>query len=207
MRQTGGRQCTAARMQRAIGAWMHQVCSVAKTPHSQTISVEPRCLRLRRRIAFVCSCSNFSPRFAALLGASRAFFCASFGNQFAQELQSLWPKRGRKDIEPVALPPGRFRLFTRPSFTGSLTKTLRKKLPATVIHPSHGHCRAPGRLALGPRGRGHFWKNSLSVQRRGSLITVWLEVRVLPGPPPIFFSIDFICFSLFSPAPGPQVRE
>jgi hypothetical protein len=39
------------------------------------------------------------------------------------------------------------------------------------------------------------------------LITVWLEVRVLPGPPLIFFSPDFICFSRFSPAPGHQVRE
>ena len=30
---------------------------------------------------------------------------------------------------------------------------------------------------------------------------------LLPGPPPIFFSVDFICFSRFSPALGPQVRE
>ena len=39
------------------------------------------------------------------------------------------------------------------------------------------------------------------------LITVWLEVRVLPGPPPRFFALDFICLSPFPPAPDYKVRE
>jgi hypothetical protein len=92
------------------------------------------------------------------------FFCASFGNQFAQELQSLWPKRGRKDIGARGIAAWPVQTFHKAVIHRIAYQTLRKKLPATVIHPSHGHCRAPGRLALGPRGRGHFWKNSLSVQ-------------------------------------------
>jgi hypothetical protein len=41
----------------------------------------------------------------------------------------------------------------------------------------------------------------------GSLITVWLEVRVLPGPPLEFVAIVFISVFVLAPAPDDEVRE
>ena len=42
------------------------------------------------------------------------------GHQLAQQLQPLWPPALRsKKLTPVRLPPGRLRLATRPSWTGS----------------------------------------------------------------------------------------
>ena len=41
------------------------------------------------------------------------------GHQLAQQLQPLCPDLGGKKLTPVTLPPGRLRLATRPSLTGS----------------------------------------------------------------------------------------
>jgi hypothetical protein len=38
-------------------------------------------------------------------------------------------------------------------------------------------------------------------RQNNALITIWLEVRVLPGPPPKFFTFDFIALSPLPPAP------
>jgi len=38
------------------------------------------------------------------------------------------------------------------------------------------------------------------------LITVWLEVRVLPGPPLINFAFDFILIFVLADAPCAKVR-
>ena len=60
------------------------------------------------------------PRFVRTVRVHQHGNCCRLGHELAQQLQSLRPQHGVEKTTPVTLPPGRLRLATRPSLTGSL---------------------------------------------------------------------------------------
>ena len=66
--------------------------------------------------------------------------CRRLGHELAQQLQSLRPQHAGEKTTPVTLPPGRLRLATRPSLTGSLpvAKTIGTVVVAALAASAEG---------------------------------------------------------------------
>ena len=85
-------------------------------------------------------------------------------HQFAQQLQPLRPRLDEKELTPVTLPPGRLRLATRPSLTGSPPVQRRSGSSWSPPWP-----RAP-RACCPADDHGHLTANQIGRQRRQPIV-------------------------------------
>ena len=132
-----------------------------------------------KRAAAACSACNVVSAGSGWSGLSSTADASSIGHELVQELELFRRQtRRRKQLTPVALPPGRARLATRPSLTGSSAelKTIGIVVVADLAARAAMCCRRRDHRDLAADQFGRHRRQPIIVARpaqRYSIVTFW----------------------------------